>query len=119
MKWITYTVPLFCLGVAMAQEPDNTKVNKRDDTKQAVTAETQSNAKPDLDPTRGIRREITQSKEMSTYAKNIKIISRDGSVTLRGPVKSEDEKQRIDAIARKLAGDAKVANKLEIAPEKH
>lgn len=118
MRWITHAAPVLCLAVAMAQPPDNSKVNKRDDTKDAVTAETQSNAKADLDLTRNIRREITQNKTMSIYARNIKIITRDGTVTLRGPVKSEEEKQSIDAIAKKLAGDAKVENKLEIQPAK-
>jgi osmotically-inducible protein OsmY len=102
----------------MAQPPDNTKVNKRDDVKDAVTPGTQSNAKGDLELTRNIRREITKNKEMSTYAKNIKIISRDGAVTLQGPVKSEEEKQGIETIAKKAAGDSKVDNQLELAPAK-
>jgi hyperosmotically inducible periplasmic protein len=118
MKWITYIAPCLCLAAAMAQPPDNTTVNKRDDVKDAITAGTQSNAKVDLDLTRRIRREITQNKEMSTYAKNIKIISRDGAVTLRGPVKSQDERQRIDSIAKKVAGNSKVDNQLEIAAAK-
>jgi osmotically-inducible protein OsmY len=118
MKWIQYTAPVFCLAVAMAQPPDNSKVNKRDAEKGAVTAETQSNKKADLDLTRNIRRDITNDKEMSSYAKNIKIISRDGAVTLRGPVKSTEEKQRIDSIAKKAAGDMKVDNQLEITPDK-
>lgn len=115
MNWITYTAPILCLAIATAQPPDNSRVNKRDAAKDAVTSETQSNAKGDLELTRNIRRNITQNKEMSTYAKNIKIISRDGAVTLRGPVKSQDEKQRIDLIAKKMAGDSKVDNQLEIA----
>ena len=118
MKWIRYTAPMLCLAAAMAQPPDNTKVNKRDTAKEAVTAGTQSNSKADLELTRNIRRDITAGKEMSTYAKNIKIISRDGAVTLRGPVKSSAEKQQIDGIAKKLAGDAKVDNQLEVTPDK-
>lgn len=118
MKWIPYLSVGFTLVIAMAQPPDNSKVNKRDDSKDAVTAGTQSNAKPDLELTRKIRRGVTQSKDMSSYAKNIKIISRDGSVTLRGPVKSQEEKDSIGAIAKKMAGDAKVDNQLEIAPPK-
>ena len=102
----------------MAQAPDNTKVNKRDDMKDAVTSGTQSNTKADLALTRNIRREITKNKAMSTYAKNIKIISRDGAVTLRGPVKTQDEKQSIESIAKKVAGDSKVDSQLEIAPAK-
>jgi hyperosmotically inducible protein len=118
MKWITYTAALGCMAVALAQPPDNTKTNKRDDVKGAVTAGTQSSAKPDMDLTRNIRREITQNKTVSTYAKNIKIISRDGAVTLRGPVKSQEEKDLIESIAKKLAGDSKVDSKIEIAPGK-
>ena len=120
MKWISYLYLAAILTVsgAMAQPPDNTKVNKRDDGKGAVTAETQSNAKEDLALTRSIRREVTQNKSLSTYARNIKIISRDGAVTLRGPVKTQEEKDALEAIAKKVAGDSKVDNQLEIAPAK-
>lgn len=118
MNWTIYAAPLLCLATAMAQPPDNTKVNKRDDVKNAVTAVTQSNTKSDLELTRNIRREVTQDKAMSTYAKNIKIISRDGGVTLRGPVKTADEKDRIGVIAKKLAGASSVDNKLEVASAK-
>ena len=62
MKWIRYTAPLFCLAVTMAQPPDNTKVNKRDAAKEAVTAGTQSNSKADLELTRNIPREIIRRK---------------------------------------------------------
>jgi len=118
MKRLCCFATVMCLSVAMAQAPDNTKVNKRDDVKEAVTAGTQSNSKVDLDITRKIRRQVTDNKTMSTYAQNIKIISRDGAVTLRGPVKTQDEKQAIEAIAKTVAGDQKVDNQLEIAPPK-
>ena len=115
---LAHGLPILCLASAMAQDPDNTKVNKRDDAKDAITSDSQSNAKADLNLTRNIRREITNNKEMSSYARNIKIISRDGTVTLRGPVKSQGERERIDAIAKKAAGASKVDNQLEVTPAK-
>ncbi len=118
MRLMISAGPLLCLATAMAQAPDNTKVNKRDDAKGAVTSEAQSHVPADVELTRRIRREITQDKVLSTYAKNIKIISRDGEVMLRGPVKSDEEKQRIEAIANKAAGHGKVNNQLEIAAGK-
>ena len=81
-----------------------------------MTAGTQSNSKADLALTRDIRQGVAKNKTMSTYARNIKIISRDGAVTLRGPVKSVEEKVLIGGIADKIAGAGKVENLLEIAP---
>lgn len=118
MKWISYPTVVLCLAVAMAQPPDNSKVNKRDDGKGAPTAGAQSNAKADLELSRNIRREITREKALSVYAKNIKIVARDGAVTLRGPVRSEEEKRLIDTIAKRFAGEPKVDNQLEIVPAK-
>lgn len=111
-----YIAAVLTMATAMAQAPDNSEVNKRDNVKDAVTAGTQSNSKADLALTRNIRQGVAKNKTMSTYARNIKIISRDGAVTLRGPVKSVDEKALIEGIADKIAGAAKVENLLEIAP---
>lgn len=118
MKRLVSIAAVLSLVTALAQAPDNSKVNKRDDAKNIVTAGTQSNSKEDLELTRRIRQEVIASKKMSTYARNIKIISRDGAVTLRGPVKSIDEKNAIESIANKIAGAAKVESLLEIAPSK-
>lgn len=118
MKLRFVSVGVLAMASALAQPPDNTKINKRDDVKNPVTADQQSNNKADLDLVKRIRREITNDKTMSTYAKNVKVITRDGMTTLRGPVKSEEEKQAIEAIAKRVAGDGKVANHLEIAPPK-
>jgi hyperosmotically inducible protein len=112
-----------CAGVlvvsgSFAQAPDNSKINKRDDNKAAVTPEEQSNKKEDIELTRKIRRELTKSETLSTYAKNVKIITSGGMTTLRGPVKSQQEKDAVEAIAKRLAGDGKVTSHLEIAPEK-
>lgn len=108
------------LPSALAQDarPDNTKVNKRDRSEGAPTAGQQSNAKSDQELTRQIRRSIVKDKSLSTYAHNVKIITRDGAVTLRGPVRSEQEKDTIAKIAGDAAGSGKVTNELEIAPAK-
>ena len=58
-----------------------------------------------------------QDKSLSTYAHNVKIISRNGTVTLKGPVRSENEKQAIEAKADDVAGKDKVVNELTVAPE--
>ena|SRR6187399_306141 len=118
MKLRFVSIALLAITSALAQAPDNTKINKRDDVKNPVTADQQSNAKADVDLVRQIRKEISQEKTFSTYAKNVKIITRDGTATLRGPVKSEEEKQAIEAIAKRVAGDGKVMSHLEVAPPK-
>jgi hyperosmotically inducible protein len=68
--------------------------------------------------TQKIRKAIHEDQSLSTYAHNIKIISQDGKVTLRGPVRSEDEKNNIQAKAVTVAGEENVTNQLEIAPSK-
>ncbi|MFN0102146.1 MAG: BON domain-containing protein [Bryobacteraceae bacterium] len=118
MKRFSLFGAVLATAIALAQAPDNTKVNKRDDAKHSVTADQQSNKKADLDLARKIRREVTKSDSMSTYAKNAKIITSDGMVILRGPVKSAEEKDAIEMIAKRHAGDTKVTNHLEIAPAK-
>jgi len=118
MKLRFVSIAVLAIASISAQAPDNSKVNKRDDVKNPVTADQQSNNKADLDLVKKIRKEITQDKNMSTYARNVKIITRDGMTTLRGPVKSEEEKQAIEAIAKRVAGDGKVESQIEIAPPK-
>ncbi|WP_051669462.1 BON domain-containing protein [Bryobacter aggregatus] len=81
----------------------------------AQTAQDQSNKKPDVETTRSIRREITKTEGMSIDAKNIKIITKGGVVTLRGRVKSAEEKEKVETIARKDAGANTVNSELEIA----
>jgi osmotically-inducible protein OsmY len=68
--------------------------------------------------TQKIRRSIHQDTSLSTYAHNIKVITQDGKVTLRGPVRSEDEKSNLQAKAVAVAGEENVTNLLEIAPSK-
>jgi osmotically-inducible protein OsmY len=69
-------------------------------------------------PPLGIVQAIHDDDSLSTYAHNIKIIAQDGKVTLRGPVRSEDEKNNLQAKAVAVAGEENVINQLEIAPSK-
>ena len=95
--------------------PDNTKQNK---DQASPTAEQQKMNPADRAITQKIRKAIHEDKSLSTYAHNIKIITQDGKVTLRGPVRSEDEKSNIEAKAVVVAGQGNVTNQLEIAPTK-
>src|SRR5271169_2631661 len=95
--------------------PDNTKQNK-DQTN--PTADQQKMNPADRALTQKIRKAIHEDTTLSTYAHNIKIISQDGKVTLRGPVRSEDEKTNIEAKAVAVAGQENVTNQLEVAPVK-
>ena len=100
------------------QAPDNTKINQRDRSKSEPTADQQKENRSDRELARQIRRAIVKDKSLSTYAHNIKIITQDGKVTLRGPVRSEDEKNNLQAKAVTVAGQDNVTNHLEIAPPK-
>jgi hyperosmotically inducible protein len=94
---------------------DNTTVNKRDRDAGQQTADQQKNNQPDRELTKNIRRSIMADKSLSSYAHNIKIISQNGTVTLKGPVKSEDEKQAVIAKAVAVVGSAdKVTDQVSI-----
>ena len=98
-----------------AVEPDNSGRNVRDRDDQNKTAGDQSESEADRTITQNIRDAITADDALSTNGKNVKIITNDGTVTLRGPVKSEKEKSEIEAKAKQVAGVRKVDNQLEIA----
>ena len=107
---------------ALAQEPsqptapDNTKVNERDRSQNEPTADQQKENRSDRDITQQIRQSIMKDKSLSTYAHNVKIVTQDGQVTLKGPVRSEDEKKAIEAKATEVAGEHKVTSELNIKP---
>ena len=129
MKLLRLLLPLgslaFCASLAATplprypdpQQPaaDNTKTNK-DQT--PPTADQQKMNSSDRTINQKIRRSIHQDTSLSTYAHNIKVITQDGKVTLRGPVRSEDEKSNLQAKAVAVAGEENVTNLLEIAPSK-
>ena len=111
--------------LVMAQEPvgqtakpaDNTKVNERDCNKNEPTADQQKENRSDRDITQQIRQSIMKDKSLSTYAHNVKVITQNGQVTLKGPVRSEDEKKTVEAKATEVAGDNKVTSELDIKPK--
>jgi hyperosmotically inducible periplasmic protein len=96
--------------------PDNTRQNKEQGS---PTADDQKMNPADRSITQKIRKAIHEDNSLSTYAHNVKIITQDGKVTLRGPVRSEEEKASIEAKAVAVAGPGNVTNQLEIAPPKH
>jgi osmotically-inducible protein OsmY len=98
-----------------AVEPDNSGRNVRDRDNQSKTSGDQSENEADRRISQNIRAAITSDDSFSTNAKNVKIITSDGTVTLRGPVKSDKEKEEIEAKAKQIAGVKKVDNQLEIA----
>ena len=96
-------------------KPDNTTVNKRDREPDQATADQQKNNRPDRELTKNIRQSIMADKSLSSYAHNIKIISQNGTVTLKGPVKSEDEKQAVIAKAVAVVGSSdKVTDQVSV-----
>ena len=98
-----------------AVEADNSGRNVRDRNDQNKTTGDQSENEADRTITQNIRRAVTADDSLSTNAKNVKIITNDGTVTLRGPVKSEKEKAEIEAKAKQVAGVKRVDNQLEVA----
>ena len=101
-------------GAFAQTPPDNTKVNERDRDPSQVTADQQPNNRSDVETTRQIRKTITAEKSLSTYAHNAKVITKAGKVTLRGPVRSEDEKKMLEAKATAVAGVGNVTNELSV-----
>ncbi len=95
---------------------DNTAVNARDNDPAAKTPIDQNESEADLKVTADIRKKVLEQPDFSVDARNVKIITADGKVTLRGPVKTEAERDIINKIARLVAGEDKVDSQLEIAP---
>ncbi len=93
---------------------DNSAMNKRDRDSSQPTADQQKGSASDRETTRQIRRAITKDSSLSTYAHNVKIITQGGQVTLRGPVRSDDEKRAVEAKATEIAGAGRVNDQLEV-----
>jgi hyperosmotically inducible periplasmic protein len=99
-------------------KPDNTATNERDRSAETKTSGDQSNSPADLKITQAIRQALMKDRELSTTAKNIKVITANGQVTLRGPVKTAQEKAKVDRIARSAAGGAQIDDQLDIKESK-
>jgi hyperosmotically inducible periplasmic protein len=118
MKSLTLT--LICAAalafpvVAQKAEPDNSSKNQRDRSGETQTSGDQANSKEDIDITAAIRRAIVKDGSLSSSAKNIKIITAGKSVTLRGPVKTAEEKTKIQQVVKSAAPGTKINNQLEV-----
>jgi hyperosmotically inducible periplasmic protein len=96
------------------QDADNTARNEDQKAPDALAATDQGQSEADIRITASIRESMTRDKSLSTNARNVKIITSAGNVTLRGPVKSEAEKNKIEAYAKIADGVDRVDNMLEI-----
>ena len=119
---LTLVVSSALLGlgtITMAQDarpvtPDNSAINVRDRAPDAMTAGEQSSDASDVELTRQIRRAVVKDDSLSMLAHNVKIVAANGTVTLRGPVQTEQEKVAIANKAQAIAGPNKVDNQLEV-----
>ncbi len=101
-----------------AQAPDNTKVNKRDRQEGAVTADKAKNNKSDREMMQQVRKAIVDDKSLSTYAHNVKVVAKNGKITLKGPVRSTEEKTSVVAKATEVAGTGNVVDQITVKPDK-
>ncbi|MDP9039478.1 MAG: BON domain-containing protein [Acidobacteriota bacterium] len=97
-------------GQALAQAPDNSARNKG----QTATADHQSNTPSDRALTAQVRRAVVSDKGLSTYAHNVKILVQNGTVTLKGPVRSDDERQKLLADAGSVVSSEKISDQLTV-----
>ena len=114
-------VSAFSVAVMAGNEktnPDNTATNERDRSGETKTSGDQSNSSADLKITQAIRQALMKDGELSTTAKNIKVITANGQVTLRGPVKTAQEKAKIDQIAKSAAGGSQIDDQLDVKGSK-
>jgi osmotically-inducible protein OsmY len=95
-------------------KPDNTATNERDRSGETKTSGDQSNSSADSKTTQAIRQALMKDGELSMTAKNIKVITANGHVTLRGPVKTAQEKAKIDQLAKSSAGGVQIDNQLDV-----
>lgn len=96
---------------------DNTTINRRDRNANEPTADRQKDNRSDREITQQIRRALANDKSLSTYAHNVKVVTQNGQVTLKGPVRSDEEKRAIEAKAAEIAGENKVTSELDIKPK--
>lgn len=112
---LTMLAVLLSSSVVFAQdEMDNSKVNRRDRNTNALTAGQQSSKTTDTEISRRIREEVMSHPDLSVYAQNVKIITVNGQVTLKGPVRSEDEAKKIMEYAATVAQEKNVINQMSV-----
>ena len=101
-------------AICEVKPADSTARNARDRSSQNLTPQDQSNSAGDVELSKNIRQAIVKDSSLSSTAKNVKIVSTEGKVTLRGPVNSHEEKMRIGRSAIDKAGATNVDNQLEV-----
>ncbi len=118
--FLCFGLLLGTVSLATAQEPapDNTKMNAGDQNPGEPTADQQKENPADRSISQQIRQSLRADKSLSTYAQNVKIITQNGQVTLKGPVRSEAEKEMIQKKATEVAGESHVTNELNVTPQK-
>ncbi len=105
---------LVTLAADDQKAPDNTATNQRDRSGETQTSGDQSNSSGDLKITQAIRQALMKDSELSTTAKNIKVVTANGQVTLRGPVKNAQEKAKVAQLASSAAGGARIDNQVDV-----
>jgi osmotically-inducible protein OsmY len=108
------TTPTASGTAASSAAVDNTKINDRDRNSQTATPASQPNDKADIKLAAAVRRALMKDKTLSTSAHNVKLVASQGTVTLRGPVKNEDEKSRVESVVKSVAGVNSVDNELDV-----
>lgn len=111
---VIFGVLVLSATTGFALKGDNTAVNERDKQAYEYTADEQGMSKNDVEITRKIRQAVIRDKSLSTYAKNIKIITVGGEVTLKGPVRTTHEQEVLIKTARDVAGVNSVFNQTDI-----
>lgn len=99
-------------------EVDNTRMNKVDRNDTQRTPQGQSGARADRELTAAVRKAIVRDKSLSTYAHNVKVVTRDGEVTLRGPVRTAEEKAKVSELAQQVSGVSRVNDELLVKNRK-
>jgi len=108
---------MLSLSLSAAVSADNTRVNKRDQQNQEITADKHGTSEKDIKISADLRQSLVIDKSLSTYAKNIKIITVNGNVTLKGPVKSVQEQRALLSRAKSVPGVSNVLDKTEVVTE--
>lgn len=96
-----------------ASKVDNTKINERDRNGGQTTPFDQPNDAEDIKVAAAVRKAIVGDSSLSTSAHNVKFVAADGTVTLRGPVKDDAEKARVESIVKGVPGVSNVQNQLD------
>lgn len=120
---LRYLIPVTLAAASLVHVPsiladtaaDNTKKNA--ETNPTGTAEEQDNNPRSIEITKSIRKALLADSSLSTYAHNVKIITVNSKVLLKGPVRSAAEKQKVESIAKKIAGNTPVNSEIEVAPK--